>query len=447
MDVAGAVSLSELRERKMSQFHIENQGANSFLVYELNRTEKVDSTGLGMIANNRIPNVLPVSFTQVNSEQFLRYPISGTVTLRNYLQGSLLRDRALKIFESICEALCAVEEYLLDENGFLLEPDYIFVETATGRAQLVYLAVLNGGAGVSYAAFFKTLTCSIKTNESEDCSYIAQILNHLNTNENFSIHQFMQLIRALQVKEWSPAVPEPAEQKQTTHPQGNETPQTRQQAEPKKDAKRKREPRQFHTEFEVPGGLPNQPVAPGQTEEEESDQEKIGLLFLLRNFSGENLKKFRKQHKKPKKAEQQEGAAAEAMTKPAAEEILPEVPGTTLLQEDYVSEEATTCLPESRVKVAYLLRKSTQEKIPINQYSFKMGRSHKGMDYTVEGNSAIGRQHAVIFRREQGFVIVDMDSKNHTFINDDKIPPNQEVTLPDHCVLRLADEEFLFTAE
>ena len=70
-------------------FSYENQGLNTYLVYEFTQEDVVDSVTLGMITNNKIEGFVPVFFTQMNASRYLRYDISAQVPLRQILSDKI----------------------------------------------------------------------------------------------------------------------------------------------------------------------------------------------------------------------------------------------------------------------------------------------------------------------------------------------------------------------
>ena len=86
-------------------FTYENQGTNSFLVYSVAPSDALDTMGIGMISNNKIPHILSISCMQEDSQAFLKYNISSRVSLTNYFDGVVSRKRILNVFSDICEAI------------------------------------------------------------------------------------------------------------------------------------------------------------------------------------------------------------------------------------------------------------------------------------------------------------------------------------------------------
>ena len=52
----------------MKKLGFEQQGSSTYLVYELGPEDAVDSMGLGMILNNRIPGFAPAVLTQFDEK-------------------------------------------------------------------------------------------------------------------------------------------------------------------------------------------------------------------------------------------------------------------------------------------------------------------------------------------------------------------------------------------
>jgi hypothetical protein len=92
----------------------------------------------------------------------------------------------------------------------------------------------------------------------------------------------------------------------------------------------------------------------------------------------------------------------------------------------------------------YLVRVNTNERIMLRKEVFKIGKSNIGVDYTIAGNGAISRQHAVIIRKDDVSYIKDNKSTNHTYVNDKKVEEGEEVILTHDSLIRLGDEEFVF---
>ena len=117
----------------------------------------------------------------------------------------------------------------------------------------------------------------------------------------------------------------------------------------------------------------------------------------------------------------------------------------TGLLTDTVSED-TALLAENQVNIRYpsLYRVLTEETISINKPVFRLGKEKSYVDYFVTNNIAVSRSHADIVTRGNRFFVIDLNSKNHTYINDRELPVHCEIEINDGDRLKLGNEEFIF---
>lgn len=94
--------------------------------------------------------------------------------------------------------------------------------------------------------------------------------------------------------------------------------------------------------------------------------------------------------------------------------------------------------------VPYLIRVNTEERIMLNKPTFKLGKASRGVDYSVSGNGAVSRQHAVILQKDGVCFIKDNKSTNHTYVNGKMVEDGVEEILTHDSMIKLGDEEFVF---
>ena len=123
---------------------------------------------------------------------------------------------------------------------------------------------------------------------------------------------------------------------------------------------------------------------------------------------------------------------------------------TGLLEDDEATglltdEEATGRLSdENYSRYATLYRTLTDETIQINKPVFRLGKERSYSDYFVSNNNAVSRSHADIITRGQRYFIMDLNSKNKTFVNRAPIKPRQEIEIYEGDNIELGNEEFVF---
>ncbi|MCI8718284.1 MAG: FHA domain-containing protein [Lachnospiraceae bacterium] len=183
----------------MKNITYENQGNNTYLVYEIYSADIIDNLSLGMINNNKIIGLAPVIYSQVDNKKYLKYNISAKVSAAAFLAGAASRNRILGVFSSVSKALLSAEEYMLDANTIMLDLDYIYVDVTTCEAELICLPIQRGNFN-DVVSFFKNIIFSVTYDQTENCDYVAKIIGCLNSHSSFSLQNFMQTIDELNGK-------------------------------------------------------------------------------------------------------------------------------------------------------------------------------------------------------------------------------------------------------
>ncbi len=179
-------------------FTFETSGNNTFLVYAIQEEDVLDTMTLGMITNNRIPGMASVLYTQMNQDCFLKYNVTAKVTVRQFFSGVVNKRRLLGVFSGVAEALAAAEEYMIDNGSLLLDMDYIYADVRSCRAEVVCLPVVRETGAVDSGLFFKNIMFSTQFDQTENCDYVARIINYLNSTPVFAVEDFLRLLEELQ---------------------------------------------------------------------------------------------------------------------------------------------------------------------------------------------------------------------------------------------------------
>ncbi len=133
-----------------------------------------------------------------------------------------------------------------------------------------------------------------------------------------------------------------------------------------------------------------------------------------------------------------------------AEEAAVEQEETEKAEETAEQEEAPAEASAAPVNAAgpkanpYLIRVNTDERIMITKQTFKLGKASMGVDYTVKGNGAVSRVHAIITCKDGVYSVKDNKSTNHTFVNGKLLEEGESADLSNDSKIVLGDEEFIF---
>lgn len=97
-----------------------------------------------------------------------------------------------------------------------------------------------------------------------------------------------------------------------------------------------------------------------------------------------------------------------------------------------------------REEMASLVKADGKETRIISQPVMGIGKSKDKSDIVIEGNPAVSRVHAQIIWKEQQYYVRDLGSANGTFLNHERIVPNENILLKNGDKLAFADAKFEF---
>lgn len=475
------------------RFTYESQGTNTFLVYQLTGEDVLDSMSMGMLTNNKISGLVTTIFIQMNNERYIKYNVSSKVSVKHFFSGAVTKKRLLGVFKGIVNALLSAEEYMIDENTILLDLDYMFAEVSSCETVLVCLPVQGMEEKHDLNAFFKKIMFSTQFDQTENCDYVARIINYLNGVPSFSLSDFRDLLEQIEKGEYQST--NTAAQQPVLQAEGkNMLSQPAVSATvPRQDTVLKKSNSSTVREPEMSAESRQQAAQPSA-----GDEKKITMLGLLTHYSRENAKLYKEQ-----KAAKKSGGTADSKNKMSEKKRMHvdfKVPGaetqaavsgqaTVNREEKQTEQQSTMQIEQSSVngsmtqsainsqvsakknfgqttvltnKVAgettvlsaglnpmrkpepYLIRAKNNEKIPLSKPVFRVGKERSYVDYFVADNTAVSRSHADFITRDGKYYVVDTNSTNHTYVNGQMILSNMEVELVHGTRVRLANEDFEF---
>ena len=105
--------------------------------------------------------------------------------------------------------------------------------------------------------------------------------------------------------------------------------------------------------------------------------------------------------------------------------------------------EATVELSAKR-PTAYLIHSNSGTRLLIAKDRYVLGSKEGMTDYCISGNPAVSRRHAAIVNENGILFLQDLESKNHSYVNDRQLEPGEKLVIRNQDVIRLANEEFVF---
>ena len=180
----------------MQGFTYENQGQNTYLVYQFD-DRPIDTMALGMLTNNKIKGFAPAIYTEIDNQKFIKYNVSSHVTLSKLFMGDVRKIRLLKTFVNIVDAMQMLDAYMLDRRTIMLDRDYIYVDASTSDVSMICVPVVDEFDPVDEREFFKNIIFSVSFAANENGDYVARILAYLNSVELFQLQDFKKMLEGL----------------------------------------------------------------------------------------------------------------------------------------------------------------------------------------------------------------------------------------------------------
>lgn len=425
----------------INQFSTERQGNYTSLVYKMEPQESYDSLEKGMLENNRVDGILPISFTQMDDDRYLRYNISNLISLEDYIKGTVTKKTFLNIILSILNALETAEEYLINPSHLLIMEQYIYVNQADSKAMLVCLPT-EGENVWNLTEFFRQIILRANYSSEEGNDYVLYLLRHFNGDgDSFNAKVFKEIVKALgkNLKE--------VEQSNT--PAADRRPQSGNPVVPATDWKPQEEKRPKEKKAEEPVSDKNSkgrvsiPPVPGRKPQGGASVPPVPTK--LNHTAGEELQAEKsKRGFWGKRKEKSDAVLNEKDKTPQVQPHMAPVNDDRTVVLFAEESQPTVVLGESMQQSAYLIRKSTNERINVTSNGLTIGRDSSQAQYVVSNNLAIGRCHARIVCNGGTYYFIDNNSKNFSFVDGTKVEGMRQAPLKNGSVIRLANEEFEF---
>lgn len=302
----------------MRELKYENQGTNTYLVYEVTDQDIVDSISLGMLTNNKILGLAQTIFIQSDNRKFVKFNVSAKVSVSQFFSGAVNKKRLLAVFRGIVNAMLSAEDYMLDLSSIILDLDYIFTDVSTCETVLICIPVSNDKTKMAdMKEFFRKIIFNIQFDSEENGDYVTKIINYLNSTAVFSLDTFNSLLGEIQSVAVQPVVAKTRVNSQSVVAPVNQTREQLHtlpvvsQATPEKVAQQTIPSAKFNTK-----GMTIPPKKDHNTSVEPQEKE-ISFFYLMQHYNKENAAAYKaqKQAKKQAASEVKEKKSAEKASK------------------------------------------------------------------------------------------------------------------------------------
>ncbi|MGI6434908.1 MAG: DUF6382 domain-containing protein [Syntrophomonadaceae bacterium] len=467
--------------------------------------EELNPIQVNMLQSNLIPRHLQMEIEEFDLQSRLCYDISGKRALANIIRGrGLKKDEFTQVLLNLLSAIENSAEYMLTEDNYLLESNYIFIGNDISDVYLVYVPLQNPGHKRLYNSMVKLVQDMGAAAGNMDRQELNRILAWLqDRRDGFNARSFKQFLSSYyntmagaapvfpqqnQVKaEVAASHDQPAPRASVLPPQPPDPPQQSKVSRQKPPQANRQTPTGKST-----GELSERTrviiaciafvvVAFIWKTYTTYPQEgflylSIGLsllvadaVYLLFTLWRPAVESDPESAAAPIPSVKQKGkkmkSAPAAIVTPASTIAPPMAAGeaSAAPNQDYYqglrdktsllgSKDETELLHRSTMDIGNVTRIQAWlevnrggriERIPVRGTTFTIGRNPQAVQL-VEQASGVSRVHCSIVSGENGWGLKDLDSKNKTYLNGKALIPNKVTPLCNGDCIRVADIEYIF---
>ncbi|MFP7201383.1 FHA domain-containing protein [Lysinibacillus halotolerans] len=399
------------------------QTPNGYLVTaKLVESEDINQRQLEMINHHQKFIAGRYEITKKYSQ--LIFEVNQMLPLKIYLKRIIWKHQFFKIVEELIEIVKGSEEIHSNPENILLDFDYVFINPTTMEMQAILLPLVNNHNPLSVKGFFQEFLhqCLLASTENHD--YTTRYFEFFKNNQPFSLQRFERMFFEISGKSMELVNEDKVVQKPV----------------PKEPVSIAYNPIQRNKDL-------NKQREAFTTNKSVTSLQEMPPKTIFCMECGTSLvpsAKFCISCGHPVKVVPPVAHTFVSLNEESSTETFSET--TVLGNSDEL--EGTTVLGSEELErdiVAYLQRKSTQEKVIIDRDEFKIGKDPSQCDFVISDNKAISRYHAKIIRRNNRFYIVDCHSTNKTFVEGLAILPESEMEIFAGTNLKFGNEEFLFS--
>ncbi len=420
----------------------ETEGGNNYLVLTKEGLTRNQLIGfqVEMIAHQKIPGLIDLEVRERDAEVKLYYNLKGLVTLSDYLtRPAVNRLKFTAVLDCLLSIILEGGKYFLNDNSFLLEADLIYLDP---RSRFVYLPYLPVEISQDLNRALKALvinlvvnTALIGTQDDPD----RQILNLLKADD-FNLADFRRQLKILRGERDRPApLLRPAETRQPPLKSGDPDGGNPSGAGPVKNRRLKlrKVVLSVIAAVSVSGAIQanvNNGLQGFWTRLAGSGYFTVGGIMIGLGLTLAVLR-FRINRKNSPAA----GRSGAECPRPKMVKIMLEKPPVAAAS--HSGSDETVWLGGTKLPV--LKSVCGHETIIVNKDEFVIGRNQELCDYVIP-NKSVGRTHARIKNLDGLCFIVDLASKNGTFLNGCRLAVSKQYELNDDDQVTLANLDFFF---
>ncbi|WP_026882400.1 DUF6382 domain-containing protein [Clostridium akagii] len=441
-------------DKNALKFEFENDPTKHYIVTYLKNEQDIVNYEVETINKNPTSGALNIEIKQFNDKIKVMYNITNKTPIKKYLENETLRKcEFITILVNLADCLVGCKNYFLDEKKFLINIDTLFIDEKNLKVYLLYcpfkMEVLED-TNLVYRDMVKNLIIDYLSFDEKDSENVIQkTLAHLRKDE-FNMVEFKNHMEELKKKNVNAPCDTGSMEDENQYYIKNQSENLDNGINNKtihKDTVKKiTNIKKDETKASIDNVLIMflQLIVLGI----------VGLIAMIGSFGVVMIAVivviiamdlilvfvFIKNNgvKKNKSLENKlDGSPIRSklrkingINKTSKREIITEISFETELLDH---------------GVAYLLSKKagTLERIYIDKSKFRIGRMPLKVDYVSE-NIAIGKIHAEIRKEVDKYYVVDLNSRNGTYVNGKKLNGNELYEIKNEDIILFANSEYTF---
>ena len=182
--------------RKVS-FKVRNIGSEKYLSYILNDDCEFDEELLDYLGENKIPELIDIIYEEDDENDYLTYNVTGRTTVDALLSNTVNAEKILGIVRGVASGIVNLRDLGIPASYVILHKGFTYVNPVTYDVGMLCVPVeADANINAEFRTFVKDILTSVKYDDSEDCNYVARLLNLLNTDK-FTVRNFYSQLTEL----------------------------------------------------------------------------------------------------------------------------------------------------------------------------------------------------------------------------------------------------------
>lgn len=385
----------------MSKLKVKFKNSQITVKSKLSKDEQINAREVEILNSKIIRGIMKPT---VEGEKKLSYLSPGGIKLEAYLKKGITKNDFFLVIAQILEAVKSIGRNSFNINNLILNMKYVFVNEMTHELHFVYQPIYSSAISLDLASFLYDVAYSVTLALNEDYKCVNNFIAYL---------KGLQAVSVINIEKYLLDV----------------YPQIYKQVK-----------RQKYGQSEYLGSFKN-----GKDIYYDIDKRRkptpladydSASLFSEKNDKDEATSLLMEDVK-----DTPTSLLDDDNNEPTSLLVEDEDEATSLLIDD----EPTSLLSEGpQITYPYLIRKSSFDRTDINKPVFRIGKERSYVDCFVANNNAVSRIHADIITRNNCYFVKDENSTNGTYVNGNRLSPNEEVQVFDGDIITFANEEFEF---